>query len=534
MIQIDGRVARLQQGFGPIENRQCLQPEKIELHKAGFFRPFQIKLGNREIGARIAVERNKLGKRAVADDNASGMGGGVTRPAFELAGNANQHFDLSVRLHFGAEFGDAGKRALQIPRVCRIGGDEFGKAIHLPIRKLQHPADILDDGARLQRPEGDDLRHLLAAIFLLNIADNLFPPRFAKVDIEIRHGFARRIEKALENQAKGKRIDIGYAERPRDHRSCTGAAPGANRNGLRLGPLDEIGHDQEIAGEAHVFDDAKLKIQPLSIGGMIQLWNGSESLFEASGCQVTQGFLFLVAVCEELGKNRFALFERERTALGHKAAIGDGFGKIGKAQRHFGRACRQHVLRIGSAAIGAFNIGAVCNAEHHIMRFMAVRLQKAGDCGGNKRRAEGVCEIDKRGFASVLHSVAAAGDFNEQAVAEQRLQAVGERAGLIGLAFSIEPGQRPIGSTSESQQTGGAALQPGQIGVAFEVRSRHQRKQILPPFRILHQQGQMIHRGQRSRPQAACRNRADQRQSNADDRLHSQLHAGFGESHGSK
>ena len=39
-----------------------------------------------------------------------------------------------------------------------------------------------------------------------------------------------------------------------------------------LGPFDEVGHDQEVAGEAHLLDDAQLEIQPLLIllerGGM--------------------------------------------------------------------------------------------------------------------------------------------------------------------------------------------------------------------------------------------------------------------------
>ncbi len=32
-----------------------------------------------------------------------------------------------------------------------------------------------------------------------------------------------------------------------------------------LGPFDEIGHDQEIPGETHLFDDAQFEFQPLVI-----------------------------------------------------------------------------------------------------------------------------------------------------------------------------------------------------------------------------------------------------------------------------
>ena len=42
--------------------------------------------------------------------------------------------------------------------------------------------------------------------------------------------------------------------------------PGPDRDALSLGPLDEIGHDQEVAGVAHRFDDAELEVQPFAIG----------------------------------------------------------------------------------------------------------------------------------------------------------------------------------------------------------------------------------------------------------------------------
>jgi len=39
-----------------------------------------------------------------------------------------------------------------------------------------------------------------------------------------------------------------------------------------LGPFDEVGHDQEIAGETHLLDDRKLEIEAVLIflrrGGM--------------------------------------------------------------------------------------------------------------------------------------------------------------------------------------------------------------------------------------------------------------------------
>ena len=42
--------------------------------------------------------------------------------------------------------------------------------------------------------------------------------------------------------------------------------PGPTGMPLRLGPLDEVRDDQEVAGEAHLDDDAELALQPVEIG----------------------------------------------------------------------------------------------------------------------------------------------------------------------------------------------------------------------------------------------------------------------------
>src|SRR5690606_29579979 len=36
-------------------------------------------------------------------------------------------------------------------------------------------------------------------------------------------------------------------------------------NALLLGPLDEVGHDEEVAGKLHVADDAELELKPFAV-----------------------------------------------------------------------------------------------------------------------------------------------------------------------------------------------------------------------------------------------------------------------------
>ena len=140
--------------------------------------------------------------------------------------------------------------ALQRPRVGRMVGDQLAQPVDLAIAHLQHAPGILQHRARLQLAEGDDLRDRVAAIFLLDIADDLAAPGFAEVDIEVGHRHALGVEEAFEQQAQLDRIEIGDGQRPGDDATGARTAPRPDRNVLLLGPFDEVGDDQEVAGES--------------------------------------------------------------------------------------------------------------------------------------------------------------------------------------------------------------------------------------------------------------------------------------------
>ena len=104
------------------------------------------------------------------------------------------------------------------------------------------------------------------AVLLLDVVDHLVAPLLAEIDVEVRHRHALGIEEALEQQAEAQRIEIGDGQRPGDDRAGARAAARADRNALRLRPLDEVGDDQEVAGEAHLDDDVELEVEPLAVG----------------------------------------------------------------------------------------------------------------------------------------------------------------------------------------------------------------------------------------------------------------------------
>ena len=156
-------------------------------------------------------------------------------------------------------------RALERDRVGRVLRHELAELVDLAVGHLQHAADVAQHAARLQRAEGDDLRHPVAAVALLHVADDLVAPVLAEVDVEVGHRHALGIEEALEQEVEADRIEVGDGERIGDERAGARAAAGPDRNALRFRPLDEIGDDQEVARIFHALDHAELEGEPLAV-----------------------------------------------------------------------------------------------------------------------------------------------------------------------------------------------------------------------------------------------------------------------------
>ena len=150
-------------------------------------------------------------------------------------------------------FGSPSIACAERHRRGRILRHQLAQLVHLPVGHLQHAADVAQHAARLQGAEGDDLRHLVAAVALLHVADHLVAAVLAEVDVEVGHRHALGIEEALEQQPEADRIEIGDGERVGDERAGAGAAARADRNAVRLRPLNEIGDDQEVAGIFHAW-----------------------------------------------------------------------------------------------------------------------------------------------------------------------------------------------------------------------------------------------------------------------------------------
>ena len=221
----------------------------------------------------------------------------------------------------------------------RILGHELGELVDLAERHFEHPADIAQDAARQERTEGDDLRDPVSAIALAHVSDHFVAPVLAEVDVEIRHRDAFGIEEPFEQQAKSQRIEIGDGERPGDDRACARAAPRSDRDPLRLRPLNEVGDDEEIAGELHVDDDVEFEGEALRIV-LLRASRGQPMRGEAGAqalARLTPELLLLVesvaANNRKAGQDRLS---RRRTIGAAHCDLHASLGRLGEIGEQFG------------------------------------------------------------------------------------------------------------------------------------------------------------------------------------------------------
>ena len=86
----------------------------------------------------------------------------------------------------------------------------------------------------------------------------------AKIDVDIRHLNAFGIQEPLEEKIIGERIDFRDVEHVGDKLPAAEPRPGPTAMPCIFRPMDEVLHDEEIIGEAGLFDDADLIFQPFA------------------------------------------------------------------------------------------------------------------------------------------------------------------------------------------------------------------------------------------------------------------------------
>ena len=101
---------------------------------------------------------------------------------------------------------------------------QLGDLVHFRVGHFQGPAHVPDHLAGLHAAEGGDVGHVLPAVGLGDVVDDLAPALVAEVHVDIRGADPLRVEEALEEEAVGQGVQVGDAQGI-GHQAAGGGAP---------------------------------------------------------------------------------------------------------------------------------------------------------------------------------------------------------------------------------------------------------------------------------------------------------------------
>ena len=317
-----------------------------------------------------------------------------------------------------------------------VGGivrHQLAELVDLPVGHLQHAADVAQHGARLQFPVRDDLRHAVGAVLLLHVADHLVAAVLAEVDVEVGHRHALGVQEPLEQQAEAQGIEVGDGERPGHDRAGARAAARPHGNAAGLGPLDEVGNDQEVAGKPHLRDHADLEREaPLVVlrrearrrraGRQPRREAGLGLRGQLRGLEPQQLLLARARRGgDEARQDRLAPPRPEGAALGDLDGVRQGLRQVGEQLRHLLRGLEEMLARQAPPVV-LRDVVAAGDAQQRVVRLVVVGRCEVDLVGGHDRQRAGVGELEQHrlGLDLVLEAVTL--DLDVEPVAENLLE----------------------------------------------------------------------------------------------------------------
>ncbi len=238
---------------GPVDDRQCLQAEEIELDETYSLDVVLVELRDDVRSAFFAIKRCKSRQLTGRDNYAARVLAGIAHQALQRSREIDDSRDfLVVAVHLGKLVG-LGERPLE--RHADLERHLFGDPVDKAVRLAEDSPGVANDRPRRHRAKGYDLRDALPPVSFRHVVDDPVPALHAEVHIEVGHRYALGIQEALEKQLVRQRVQVGDPQHPRDQRAGAGPASRPHRHAVLARPADKVGNDQEVTREAHVAND---------------------------------------------------------------------------------------------------------------------------------------------------------------------------------------------------------------------------------------------------------------------------------------
>ena len=346
-----------------------------------------------------------IGDRSVGDHHACGVNGDVSRHSLK------PHRRIHQRLYAVRAFIELLERGLgkgvgdgdvQLLRNGACHG------VHVLVGHSKRPSHVADRGACGKRAEGDDLRHVIGAVFARDVVDDLVASVVAKVDIDIRHTDALGIEEALKEQVKANGIHVRNAQNEGHEASRPRASAGSYGNIARLCKGNVVLHDEKIVGVSHLPDDRKLvvnagKVFLLRVSVIKEDLSSRNARFKPLKRQAAKRLLGRLSLgTGEFRQIRGGKIEFHVASLGNTAGILDRLGIGTEEHLHLVRILKVKLVRGKGGGTSRIHGGLRLNAHQHRLGLRVLPSEIVTVVGGHQGKPRGGGQIRKHGQNGLL------------------------------------------------------------------------------------------------------------------------------------
>ncbi len=368
------------------------RPSKIDLDDAEIGAVVLVPLDNHPARHARRLERHDLVEMVGRDDHAARVLAQVARQVDHRGRDLGQQLRAAIG-RGEAGLGDEGRERCAV--VHDPAGQVLGDARELLLGEAERAAGVAH---RHARAIGDHVRGhggAARAVLGVDVLDHLLAAIARRqIEIDVGHAVgdvagalhALLGEKALEQQVHRHRIDRGDAEDVAGGRVRRRAAP-LDHDAAPARVLDDVPHDQEVAGELELADDRQLARDLLA--HLRQEALGPRVAGRIAAPDAEPGHLLEVALLRFTGRHGITgegvaeVGERECAALGDGARRAQRRRAIGEQRRHLGGRL-EPALAVGrQAAADLVDGGAGARAGEHVVDPLLRRRGVADVVGGD-------------------------------------------------------------------------------------------------------------------------------------------------------
>ena len=283
--------------------------------------------------------------------------------------------------------------------------NEFAEAVALFEGHSKRACDVFDDGLGFQRAEGADLHDVGGAVLFADVFDDDVTAAFAQVDVEIRRTDALWVQKTFEQKTVADRIDVCDVHQVGDDGASARTAARTERHADFVTIVQEVPHDQKIADEFRLLDDADFIVHTVDN----DLLFGCELL-----CLRVEAVPFGDALFADFAEVLFSIFsvrcwifrimvggrfvidgwQMDAAAFGDFDGVGHGFWEFGKECCHFVGVLEPESIAVKAHTIRVFHGFLRTDAEEDLMGFFVFLKQVMGVICDDKRDAFPLGDFD--------------------------------------------------------------------------------------------------------------------------------------------